>query len=204
MVIGLEQTGRLHEPVKLFLQRRWVVKLIHPLATSHLRQGSSQNTKTEAMDLDALMRAVTGCYGLSPAAVPVASQRWRAVRRPATAKLDAEFVLDLAKHLGPAENAAAYAVVWVLAPKAIEAQLSFGSADGAVVWVNGKREYAWLKGRRDYRSRTDPVPIRLKKGANEILIKVTLTAKEWKFGAHLTNAEGRPIEGLRTSLTRRP
>lgn len=81
VVIGLEQTGRLHRPVELFLRRRWQVKLVHPLVTNHLRQGISQSTKTEAMDLDALMRAITGCYGLSPPALPVAFQRWRAIHR---------------------------------------------------------------------------------------------------------------------------
>lgn len=79
MVVGLEQTGRLHEPIRRFLRRRWEVKVIHPLVTSHLRQGVAPNIKTEGMDLEAQLRAVTGCYALSRPALPVAFERWRAV-----------------------------------------------------------------------------------------------------------------------------
>ncbi len=122
---------------------------------------------------------------------------WKQARRPAEAKLDAEFVLDFGNLLGQAENVAAYAVAWAHVPKATDALFAFGSADGAVVWVNGERQFAWLEGRRDYGPKTNSVPIRLKKGSNEILVKVTLTAKSWMFGAHLTNPEGRPIAGIR-------
>ena len=125
---------------------------------------------------------------------------WKPVRRPLEAGLLAEFVPDLAKLLGPAENVAAYAVVWAHVPKATEAQLALGSADGAVAWVNGERAFAWLEGRRDYRSRADAVPIRLKRGANEILVKVTLSSKAWRFGAHLTAVDGGPLAGLRYTL----
>ncbi|MCP5110039.1 MAG: hypothetical protein GY953_04315, partial [bacterium] len=97
---------------------------------------------------------------------------WKPVQRPAETKLHTEFVMDLRSLLGQAENVAAYAVVWAHAPKATDALFAFGSADGAVVWVNGERKFAWLKARRDYQPRTNSVPIRLKKGANEILVKV--------------------------------
>jgi len=125
---------------------------------------------------------------------------WKRIRRPADATLAAEFAPDLAKLLGSRENVAAYAVVWAHVPRVTDARLAVGSADGAVAWVNGKRVLAWLEGRRDYRSKANGAPIRLKKGANAILIKVTLTAKSWRFGAHLTAADGGPIAGLRYSL----
>ena len=127
---------------------------------------------------------------------------WKQVRRPAETKLDTEFVVDFGNLLGQAENVAAYAVVWAHVPKATDALFAFGSADGAVVWVNGERKFAWLKGRRDYQPKTNSVPIRLKKGANEILVKVTLTAKGWMFGAQLTDPDRRPIAGLSYTLER--
>ncbi len=127
---------------------------------------------------------------------------WKQVRRPAETKLDAEFVMDLRNLLGQAENVAAYAVVWAHAPEATDALFAFGSADGAVVWVNGERKFAWLKGRRDYQRRTNSVPIRLKEDANEILVKVTLTAKGWMFGAQVTDPDHRPIAGISYTLKR--
>jgi hypothetical protein len=125
---------------------------------------------------------------------------WTACRRPDSARLDAEFVLDLAARLGAHEDVAAYAVVWAHAPKAMDARLALGSADGAVAWVNGERVFAWLEGRRAYRSRAHSVPIRLRKGANEILVKVTLASKAWRFCAHLTAPDGGPLGAVRYTL----
>lgn len=98
MVVGLEQTGRLHEPVRRFLQRRWEVKLIHPLVTSHLRQGVAPNTKTEGMDLEAQMRAVIGCYGVSARPLPVAFERWRALYRAREQLVDERSSMKLRMH----------------------------------------------------------------------------------------------------------
>ena len=81
MVVGLEQTGRLHEPVRRVLARRWELKLVHPLVTSHLRQGINRNIKTDGADVDALLRAVTGCYGSPCRPLPVAYEHWRALHR---------------------------------------------------------------------------------------------------------------------------
>jgi transposase len=98
MVVGLEQTGRLHEPVRRFLQKRWEVKLIHPLVTNHLRQGVAPNIKTEGMDMEAQMRAVTGCYGLSPHRLPVAFERWRAIYRAREQLVDERSSMKLRMH----------------------------------------------------------------------------------------------------------
>jgi len=81
VVAGIEQTGRLHEPVKQFLEKHWMVKMIHPLVTSSLRQGVSPNIKTEGIDLEAIGRALIGCFGTTPCEWPLAFERWRALHR---------------------------------------------------------------------------------------------------------------------------
>jgi len=43
--------------------------------------------------------------------------------------------------------------------------------------MNGERVLSWIEGRRDHRSQGSRAAVRLKRGANEILVKVTLTAK---------------------------
>ena len=98
IVIGLEQTGRLHEPVRRVLQRRWEVTLIHPLVTNHLRQGISPSVKTDAIDMDALFRAVAGCYGSPVRTLPVACERWRAVHRVREQLVDERTTLKLRMH----------------------------------------------------------------------------------------------------------
>jgi hypothetical protein len=127
---------------------------------------------------------------------------WQEIRRDPDAKVGAEFVVDLDRLLGKGKNAAAYLAVWVESPREAEALFSFGSADGAVVWINGERKGGWLKGRRDYASRANSLPIRLKKGRNEILVKVTVTGNGWKFAAHLTDEKGRPLPGVRYGSSR--
>lgn len=81
MLVGLEQTGRLHEPVRRVLAKRWELKLIHPLVTNHLRQGINRNIKTEGTDVDALFRAVVGSYGSPCRTLPVEYERWRVLHR---------------------------------------------------------------------------------------------------------------------------
>ncbi len=98
MVIGLEQTGRLHEPVKRVLGRRWEIKMIHPLVTNHLRKGFSHSIKTEGMDVDALLRAVAGCYGSPVRTLPVAYERWQAVHRAREQLVDERSTLKLRMH----------------------------------------------------------------------------------------------------------
>jgi transposase len=81
VAVGLEQTGRLHEPVKRVLSRRWEIKMVHPLVTNHLRQGFSRGNKTDGQDLDALRRAVTSCYGRVERQLPPEHARWQALHR---------------------------------------------------------------------------------------------------------------------------
>lgn len=127
---------------------------------------------------------------------------WREVRRDPAAPAGSEFLVDLDGLLGEGKNVAGYAVVWAHSGKETDAVFSLGSADGVVAWVNGKRVLTWLGGRRKYASGSNTAPIRLKKGANEILVKITVTGKGWRFAARILDGEGRPLPGLRYGLPR--
>lgn len=98
VVIGLEQTGRLHEPIRRALERHWDVKLVHPLVTNHLRQGISRSVKTDGMDVDALFRAVAGCYGSPVRPVPAAYGHWRVLHRAREQLVDDRSALKLRMH----------------------------------------------------------------------------------------------------------
>jgi transposase len=81
LVIGIEQTGRLHLPIKNVLGKRWPVKIIHPFTTKQLRQPFSLGTKTDAIDLDAMTRAMIGGYGSVEPPIPLAYRNWQCVNR---------------------------------------------------------------------------------------------------------------------------
>jgi hypothetical protein len=57
LVVGIEQTGRYHLPIKRALEKRWEVKTIHPFVTKQLRQPASPGVKTDGVDLEAMTRA---------------------------------------------------------------------------------------------------------------------------------------------------
>jgi len=81
MVVGIEQTGRYHLPVKRALERHWEVKMIHPFVTKQLRQPASPGVKTDGIDLEAMGRAIISGYGDDQRAVPLLYTKWRLFNR---------------------------------------------------------------------------------------------------------------------------
>ena len=125
--------------------------------------------------------------------------RWRKCERPGDLSPDAEHVVNF-KDIYGGRNVAACALVWVESERATEAVLALGSDDGAVVWLNGRRVHRRLTA-RGYRSMEDDVPIRLRKGANKLLVKVAQGGGEWGFCAHLLDKHGAPLQGVKYVLT---
>ncbi|MGD0089476.1 MAG: hypothetical protein ABSE73_06105 [Planctomycetota bacterium] len=123
---------------------------------------------------------------------------WAKAERPVELGLEQEYVVDFLKLYG-GENVSAYALVWVLAPKEMEAELAAGADDGLVAWLNDKRVLANLKN-RGYQSCEDRVPVAFKAGANKLLLRVTQTNGDWKMCAHLQDKNGNPIPELKYSL----
>ncbi len=109
-------------------------------------------------------------------------------------------VVDFNKLYGWPENVAAYAVTWVDAPKDMNAKFGIGSEDGFVIWVNDKRIGELHEKERGYRINDHVKSFKLKKGANKILVKISVTHGGWKFGANIMSTEGKKIEGLKYRL----
>ena len=120
--------------------------------------------------------------------------RWRKCERPGSLPADAENVVDFGKLLG-GQNVAAYAAVWVRSDRDADAALAVGSDDGVVVWLNGRRVHQKLT-TRGYRSMEDRVEVRLNKGTNLLLVKVTQGGGEWRFCAHLLDRQAGPLAGV--------
>lgn len=70
-VVGIERTGRWHEPIKQMLKTNWPVKMVHPFTTKQLRQPASPGIKTDKVDLTAMQRAMVCGYGLDDPEVPL-------------------------------------------------------------------------------------------------------------------------------------
>lgn len=81
LVVGIEQTGRYHRPIKQVLEKRWEVKMIHPFMTKQLRQPASPGVKTDGVDLEAMDRAIISGYGDNPPPLPPLYGKWQQINR---------------------------------------------------------------------------------------------------------------------------
>ena len=92
----------------------------------------------------------------------------------------------------------AYAFTTVTAPDAREAQFRFDSDDQAKVWLNGEQVFKHTKA---FSAEIDKyiVPVTLKPGKNNILVKVCEETQGWGFYLRITDTDGKPFEDLKIS-----
>jgi len=80
-----------------------------------------------------------------------------------------------------------------------EVELAIGSDDGVKVWVNGKVVHA-KQLQRGYRPKEDRVIVRLNKGRNRLVMKITQAEAGWGFGAHVQDLSGLTVPGVQVRL----
>ncbi|MCZ6603333.1 MAG: DUF3857 domain-containing protein, partial [Planctomycetota bacterium] len=108
--------------------------------------------------------------------------------------------VDLDAMLRPNEECLAYATTFVKSEKDQDAFLRVGSDEGLKVWCNGRlllERDVHRKARRDQ----DGVGIALRKGWNQILIKVAERDGSWRFAARIHGADGHPLQGIQISTS---
>lgn len=97
--------------------------------------------------------------------------------------------VDLYNGLMTINHSVAYGLTHVNSPDDRDAIMYFGSDDGAVIWVNGKRVLD-KPIQRALTEDEDEIRIELRKGWNTILVKVGNSTGEWKFAMRLPAPEG--------------
>lgn len=95
-----------------------------------------------------------------------------------------------------ATNCAAYARTNVIAPEECAGILLMGSDDGIKAWLNGTVVHANNVDRGQVADQ-DAAPIKLRKGVNELMLKITQGGGGWSACARIVGVDGRPIPGLR-------
>ncbi len=109
--------------------------------------------------------------------------------------------VDLVKSVEATDDAAAYAFTAIDSPAARDAQFRCGADDNLTIWLNGERVFAkdeWQNGTRLDRF---IVPVRLRAGRNEILVKVCQgpkyrdpgMANPWSMQFRICDASGKGI-----------
>lgn len=98
-------------------------------------------------------------------------------------------------------SCAAYLKTKIIAPEDGEAALLLGSDDGVKAWLNGAVVHSHNMDRGAVVDQ-DMAPIKLKKGANELMLKVTQGGGGWAVCARIVTTDGLPIPGLQAQAER--
>lgn len=97
--------------------------------------------------------------------------------------------LDLLLQFAPGEKVVAYGYTRLTASRNGSAVLLLGSDEGTVVWVNGKEVFR-KEIARTARPAQEIVLVELRKGPNELLVKVTQGSGDWGLYLQLIDKEG--------------
>jgi hypothetical protein len=118
---------------------------------------------------------------------------WRAHQTPA-------YFIDFREAFGAerGEDAAGYAVAYVLADSELRARLSVGSNDQCKVWLNGKPVLRFAEP-RTLEKDTDSADVTLIKGRNVLVFKVINEKNSWQ-GAVRFLQNGAPVTALKISV----
>jgi len=105
-------------------------------------------------------------------------------------------VVDLDREVSTRGNVAAYLRAQVWSPADQDARIEVGTDDGIKLWLNGKLIHV-NDVPRSLTINEDKVQIKLKKGWNSLLLRVTEGGGGWEACARIRAADGAKLEGLR-------
>ncbi|MHC5057535.1 MAG: HEAT repeat domain-containing protein [Planctomycetota bacterium] len=104
--------------------------------------------------------------------------------------------IDLEHAIKGGDNCAGYVKTRVWAPEAADARLEIGSDDAVKVWLNGKLVHA-NNTNRGVTPGQDKVNVKLRKGWNDLMLKVIDSSGGWGFCCRVRKADGSAFDGLK-------
>jgi HEAT repeat protein len=113
--------------------------------------------------------------------------RWQEYR-----VIDPQGIVDLTRIFRQTEDVACYAYTEFVVESEMEAELRVGSDDSVKVWLNGKLVHQF-GGMRGLSVDQDRIRVKLQKGVNRLLLKVTQGGGGWEFCVRLVDLKGNPI-----------
>lgn len=109
-------------------------------------------------------------------------------------------VVDLRQQLADRDSCVGYVYTELIVERGGPAVLRLGVDDSEKVWVNGEKVYEQFTARGLVPDQ-DLVPVMLRPGVNQILLKVWQHMMGWEFCARLTTEDGAPIAFQRQAET---
>jgi uncharacterized Zn ribbon protein len=119
---------------------------------------------------------------------------WKAHQTP-------DFFIDFRTSFGAerGEDAAGYAVAYVIADADMKVKLSIGSNDQAKAWLNGTPVIKFSE-TRTFEKDTDSADVTLAKGQNVLVFKVINEKNNWQGSARFMK-DGAGVKNIKISLT---
>jgi len=103
--------------------------------------------------------------------------------------------IDLEQTFGRMNYTGAYVKTTLVSPQEQTVLLEMGSNDGIKAWLNGEQVHSYLRGRACVPG-SDVQTVKLRKGKNEILLKIVNITSAWEFSCRLRQKNGKYIRGL--------
>jgi hypothetical protein len=112
-----------------------------------------------------------------------------------------DYYIDFRQAFGAqrGEDAAGYAVAYVIADAEMKVKLSIGSNDQCKVWLNGKQVIKFAE-TRTLDKDTDSAEVTLAKGENVLVFKVINEKNNWQAAARFLQGTA-PVKNIKISLT---
>ena len=112
-----------------------------------------------------------------------------------------DYFIDFRQSFGAerGEDAAGYAVAYVLADEEMKVRLSVGSNDQCKAWVNGKQVIRFTE-TRTLDKDTDSGDVTLVKGQNVLVFKVINEKNSWQGAARFLK-DGAGVKNVKISVT---
>lgn len=102
----------------------------------------------------------------------------------------------------PTDDVVAYAATYIYSDEAKDVRFDLGTDDGCVLWLNGEEIHRHREP-RGLRVGEDKIFAHLKKGWNQILLKVGQLGGGWGFCFQVFTPQGEPIQGVYCSAKKR-
>ncbi len=112
-----------------------------------------------------------------------------------------DYFIDFRQSFGSerGEDAAGYAVAYVIADDEMKVKLSIGSNDQCKVWLNGKQVIKFSE-TRTLDKDTDSADVTLNKGQNVLVFKVINEKNSWQAAARFLQGTT-PVKNVKISVT---
>ena len=114
-----------------------------------------------------------------------------------------DYVIDFDQLLGTRKESSVAYMVCYIESEALRTNLlmKVGSDEQSKVYLNGKEIYRCSESRAYFPDQDTTTGVRLEAGLNVLVFKIANEILHWKGSVRFTDSAGRPVNGIRVTLS---